>query len=66
MLKQALATFLATSVAFADDSTNSTLTGAADGPWTGHDWTFDTMQIGVKNGLPYGMDDATNRKITSP
>ena len=65
MLRQLTSTFLL-SLALADDSTNATLTGSADGIWTGHDWNSTMFNIGVSNGIPYGMDDATQRKIESP
>ena len=41
----------------------STQPGAVDGIWTGNDWENTTENIGVKNGLPYGVTDSMNRKI---
>ena len=41
-----------------DSDTSST--GAADGLWTGYDWTDESTNIGVLNGVPYGLNDAVN------
>ena len=46
-----------------DDDTTTPSTGAADGIWTGHDWSNGV--IGVNNGVPYGVDDATKQKIAA-
>ena len=47
------------------DATNSTpSTGAADGIWTDHDW--NNGEVGVTNGLPFGVSTDTARKIQSP
>ena len=46
-----------------DDDTTTPSTGAADGIWTGHDWS--NSEIGVSNGVPYGMTDAIKQKITA-
>ena len=45
-----------------DDTGDTTepSTGAADGLWTNHDWSNDTIGIGVSNGVPYGLTDAIN------
>jgi len=45
-------------------STNNTDTGAADGLWTGFDWS--NTQVGVKDGVPYSKDADIMRKINSP
>ena len=33
------------------------LTGDTDGIWTGYDWENTKAGIGVKNGVPYGLND---------
>lgn len=55
-----------TSSFLGDDAaaTNSTTsTGAVDGIWTGHDWQLN--DIGVRNGLPYGVNEPLNQRISS-
>jgi len=32
-------------------------TGDTNGIWTGYDWANTTAGIGVKNGVPYGLND---------
>lgn len=44
-------------------ASNYTQPGAADGIWTGVDWTNDTYNVGVANGLPYGTTPAMNARI---
>ena len=44
-----------------EDTTPST--AAADGIWTDKDWTNTTYNIGVKNGLPYGLTDEVSARI---
>ena len=41
----------------------TTSSAAADGIWTGKDWTNDIYEIGVKNGLPYGLIDEVSARI---
>ena len=36
-----------------------------DGVWSGHDWFDEDEQVGVKNGVPYGLDPETERRIDS-
>ena len=48
---------------YGDTASNSTSTGAADGIWTGHDWS--NTEIGVTNGVPYGINDEINQKIAA-
>lgn len=30
--------------------------GYEDGVWSGHDWYDEDEGVGVKNGVPYGLD----------
>ena len=53
--------FVVHAVDINEAASNSTSTGAADGIWTGHDWS--NTEIGVTDGIPYGMNDAINQKI---
>ena len=59
MFKRLIAGLLPTTslLVAADSSTNATLTGASDGIWTGHNWNDTTMEIGVNNGLPFGLEE---------
>ena len=34
-----------------------------NGLWTGHDWTNDTQKVGVKNGIPYGLNNKRLKSI---
>ena len=36
-----------------------------DGVWTEHDWFDEDAGIGVKNGVPYGIDPEAQRRIDS-
>ena len=36
-----------------------------DGVWTGQDWYDEDEGLGVKNGVPYGQDPETQRRINS-
>ena len=48
---------------YGDSASNSTSTGAADGIWTNNDWS--NTEIGVTNGVPYGITDEINQKIAA-
>merc|ERR1712110_81294 len=37
-----------------------------DGLWDGHDWYNDTIEIGVKKGVPYSEDGEVKGRITAP
>ena len=39
--------------------------GYEDGVWSGHDWYDEDEGIGVKNGVPYGLDPESQRRIDS-
>lgn len=39
--------------------------GYEDGVWSGHDWYNEDEGVGVKNGLPYGQDPETQRRVDS-
>lgn len=41
---------------------------SSSGPWDGDggEWYDDTVEIGVKNGVPYSDDPDVSRRITSP
>lgn len=36
-----------------------------DGVWSGHDWFDEVEKVGVKNGVPYGLDPESDRRIKS-
>jgi len=36
-----------------------------DGVWSGHDWFDEDEGVGVKNGVPYGQDPDTERRVES-
>ena len=36
-----------------------------DGVWTGHDWFDEDESIGIKNGVPYGLDPEAQRRLDS-
>lgn len=36
-----------------------------DGVWSGHDWFDEDEGVGVKNGVPYGLDPMSERRISS-
>ncbi len=36
-----------------------------DGVWSGHDWFDEDEGVGVKNGVPYGLDPESERRIES-
>lgn len=54
-----------------DTNANSAATGSQagghikDGVWTGHDWYDEDQGVGVKNGVPYGLDPEAERRIES-
>ena len=35
----------------------------SSGIWTDHDWFDEEENVGVKNGIPYGIDPSTSRRI---
>jgi len=38
----------------------------ASGPWDGHDWTDTANGVGVKDGVPYGLNADVQRRIDAP
>ena len=36
-----------------------------DGVWSGHDWFDEDEGVGIKNGVPYGLNPQSTRRITS-
>ena len=47
-------------------ATNSAASSQSkDGMWSGHDWYDEDQGVGVKNGVPYGLDPEAERRIIS-
>ena len=36
-----------------------------DGVWSGHDWFDEDEGVGIKNGVPYGLNPEDVRRVTS-
>lgn len=41
----------------------ASVTAYEDGVWSGHDWYDEDEGVGVKNGVPYGLDPDAERRI---
>ena len=42
-----------------------TVEAGDSGVWTNQDWFDENEKIGVKNGIPYGLDPEAQRRIDS-